>query len=75
MHDNENDAVLCANIRRISGDKGIKHCKLASACGMTSQEFSRMLAGKRLFRTCYIPSIVSVLGCSYNDLFTSDRPA
>ena len=63
------NAILLENIRMILDEKGIKHCKVAGRLGMSNAEFSRMLAGKRVVRACYIPSIADVLGCDCNDLF------
>lgn len=63
------DTVLLGNIRRILDEKGIKYCKMASALGLSSAEFSRMLSGKRIARTRYIPTIAGILGVTPNDLF------
>ena len=63
------NAILLENIRNILNEKGIKHCKVAGKLGMSNAEFSRMLAGKRVVRACYSPSIADALGCDCNDLF------
>lgn len=67
--------IVVSNIRRIADEKGIKHLKIAEACGMTPAEFSRMLSGKRPLRADNFPPIVSVIGCDYNALFAADNPA
>lgn len=67
------DTVLLSNIRRLLDEKGIKHCKVAAACGLSAQEFSRLLSGKRVVKTIYIPQIANILGCSYNDLFAANE--
>lgn len=61
--------TLIENIKLIIEDKGIKQCKVASGIGMSSAEFSRLLAGKRIIRACYIPAIAAALGVTPNDLF------
>lgn len=66
---NEYNVTIIRNIRKIADEKGIKHCKIAEACGMTNQEFSRMLAGLKVIRACYIPVIATAIGCSCDDLF------
>jgi len=69
-----NDAII-RNIRDIAGEKGIKYCKIAEACGMSNAEFSRMLSGQKVLRACYIPAIASAIGCGCDDLFRGAQPA
>lgn len=68
MNNGYNVAIV-ENVRRIADAKGIKHCKIAEACGMTAAEFSRMLAGQKVIRACYIPLIAGAIGCTCDDLF------
>lgn len=69
----QEDVLLLNNIRRILDEKGIKHCKVAAKLGLSNAEFSRMLAGKRMMRTCYIPAMMEVLGVTANDLFADSE--
>ena len=70
MTKKSNDALI-ETIKKIIEDKGIKQCKVASSVGMSSSEFSRLLAGKKIIRACYIPSIASALGVTPNDIFSN----
>lgn len=67
--DKSNDEILLMNLKRILTDKGIKQCKVASSIGLSDTEFSRLMAGKRVIRACYIPGIVHALGVTPNELF------
>ena len=69
------DTMLRDNIKRIFKEKGIKRCKVASDLGMDNAEFSRMIAGRRILRACYIPTIATALGVTPNELFEGTNKA
>ena len=66
---NEGNEIIVSNIRRIIDERGIKHCKVAEALGMTKSVFSGMLCGRKVLQASYLPLIVRANGCTYEDLF------
>lgn len=56
------------NIRRIIFDKGMKQGFVAERAGFTPQEFSNMLAGRKLLRVEHIAPIASALGVDVGTL-------
>ena len=66
---NEQNDIIVSNIRKIIDERGIKHCKVAEALGMTKNVFSGMLCGRKVIQASYLPLIIKALGCTYDDLF------
>ena len=69
MTDKEQRDIIISNIRRILGERGIRHGKVAENLGISKQAFSFMLTGRRTIRAEYIPIIAKTLGCTCDDIF------
>ena len=65
----EQSKLIASNIRSLIDERGIKHCRVAEALGMTNSVFSGMLNGRKVIQASYLPCIVKAVGCSYDDLF------
>ena len=57
------------NIARLIKEKGFKQGYIAALAGYTPQEFSDMLNGRRLIKSCDIPKIAYALGVGTNEIY------
>lgn len=57
------------NINSLINRKGLKKCFVAEQVGMSLQQFSDTLNGRRMLKPDEIPAIAQVLGVTPNDLF------
>ncbi len=60
---------ISENIRRIAAQKGFKHNAVAQKAGLSEQQFSSLLNGRRLIKDCDVVAIANALGVTPNDLF------
>lgn len=65
----ESNAPVPANISRIIKGNGFVNHWVAKKSGMTTQQFSNMLNGRRLIKPCDILAISNALGVGVDDLF------
>lgn len=56
-------------IKKLINDKGLKHKYVAEQMGLTPQEFSNMLCGRKEFKTEHVVPICKALNITANDLF------
>lgn len=57
------------NINNLINKKGLKKCFVAEQVGMSLQQFSDTLNGRRVLKPDEIPAIAQVLEVTPNDLF------
>lgn len=60
---------IISNINSLINEKGLKKCFVAEQIGMSLQQFSDTLNGRRILKPDEIPAIAKVLGVTPNDLF------
>lgn len=64
---------IVANIKRIIKSKGLKQAIIAEKIGVTSNEFSNMLHGRKLIRVEHIPLIATALGVTVSELYRDTK--
>ncbi len=69
----ESNATLPENISRIIKESGVMHQRVAKQSGLTAQQLSYMLNGRKIIKPCDILAISDALGVSVNDLFGARR--
>lgn len=68
----KDNGIIAPNLKNIIADIGVKQSVIAPKIGLTEQQFSEVLNGRRLIKGANIEELVSVLkpfGVSANDLF------
>ncbi len=63
------------NIIRIIKDKGVKQKFVADRTGYTEAQFSAMITGRKLIKSCDIIAIANALGVTPNELFRREEPS
>lgn len=69
MRVTECNTPVAANVAAIVSEKGIKQSAIAKRIGVTDQQFSDMLNGRRIIKACDIPKIAEALDVEPNDLY------
>lgn len=65
----EYNTPVAANVAEIISARGLKKSPIAKRIGVTDQQFSDMLNGRRVIKACDIPRLADALGVEPNDLF------
>lgn len=68
----EANRPVAGNLEAILCRKGIKKVFLARQAGMTPQELSDIINGRRLVKACEIPVLARSLGVGVGDLFAQE---
>ena len=68
----EANAPLDKNVAIIVKKKGLKMMHVAAEAGLTAQELSEMLNGRRLIKARDIPRLAFALKVTADDLFSQD---
>lgn len=69
----ESNAPIPENVSRIIQRKGLfKRC-VAKSAGLTAQQFTDMLNGRKIIKPCDLLAIADAIGVSINDLFADGR--
>ena len=63
------NAPIADTVAAIISEKGLKQSAVAQKIGVTAQQFSDMLNGRRIIKACDVPKIVEALSVTPNDLF------
>lgn len=71
MNATEAIASITDAIEEIIKQKGLKKSAVAKKIGLTPQQFSDMLNGRRIIKAWEIPLLAKALGVQPNDFFTS----
>lgn len=61
--------TVSENIKRIIGERGLKHCSVAKLAGYSNKQFSDMLNGRKTIQDVDIIRICHALSVMPNDLF------
>ena len=61
-------SIAAYNIKRIMNEKGLKQCAIAKKAGLTENQFSAMLCGRKRILADHLPSIAMALDVSPNAL-------
>ena len=59
------------NIKRVISSKGLLQGAVAKACGMSKQQFSDLLNGRRLIKPCDALAVCKALNVTPDELFRS----
>ena len=70
----ENNAPVPENLNRIMNQKGLKQLFVAKQAGLTGQQMTDMLNGRRLIKVSDLLSLSDVLGVSVSDLCARAEP-
>lgn len=65
----EANEPLATGINRIIASKGLKKIHVAKEAGLSPQELSNMLNGRRLIKACDIPNIAKALRVDTDDIY------
>lgn len=65
----EANEPLATGINRIIASKGLKKIHVAKEAGLSPQELSDMLNGRRLIKACDIPNIAKALRVDTDDIY------
>ena len=60
---------IISTIKQVISDKGLKQKFVAEQIGMTPQEFSNILNGRKKLEVQYVAPVCRALNISANDLF------
>lgn len=60
-------------ISKIIKEKGLKKVSVAHKAGLSSQELSDMLNGRRLIKACDIYKLAIVLGVTLDDIYNAGK--
>lgn len=61
---------LREHIKKILSERGLVQAKVAERAGFSKQQFSAMMAGRKIIRAEYIPDIADALGVSIGEIFS-----
>lgn len=61
--------TVIENVEKIIKERGLKKKYVAAKAGLTSQQFSELLGGKRVFKAEDVSALAQALSVSPNDLF------
>ena len=61
--------IIASNIKHILQQSGLKQAAVAKRAGLTEQQLSYMLNGRKLIREEHIPAISAALGVSCREVF------
>lgn len=66
---------VAGNIERIIREKGLKKCVVALKAGLTGQELSDVLNGRRIIKVNEVPRVAKALDVSLSELFALEMEA
>ncbi len=66
---------VASNIERIICEKGLKKCAVALKAGLTGQELSDVLNGRRIIKVNEVPRVARALDVNLSDLFVLEMEA
>lgn len=65
----ECNAIVPKNLNRIIKERGLKQNAVAQWAGLTGQQFTDMLNGRKLIKPCAAAALANALGVNVGDLF------
>lgn len=69
----EANSPLAEGIRILIARKGLKQTFVAEKAGLSPQELSDMLNGRKLIKACDIPRIATVLGVKADEIYEAGK--
>lgn len=61
--------IVQENMERIIDEKGLTKTGVAKRAGLTLQQLSDMLAGRKIIKAAMVPALCAALGVEPNDLY------